>query len=154
MRGRTSQELNKLRQRVDEWRAREGGRGSQIPDQLWNDAVGVAQDVGVWATAKTLRFNYERLKARVNQAGGGEGIAMVRRTEPVERATATRGRHASTASKGNAGPSFVALEMGQLSSGARTVIELVGRHGDRMRVELTGGVDVVGLAQTLWSQQP
>jgi hypothetical protein len=154
MRRRTSQELNKLCQRVTEWRAREGGRGSQIPDQLWNDAVGVARDVGVWATAKTLRFNYERLRDRVKQAGGGEGTAMVRRTEPADRTTATRGRHDGAASKGNAGPSFVALEMGQLRSGARTVIELVGRHGDRMRVELTGGVDVAGLAQTLWSQRP
>lgn len=154
MRRSTSQELNKLRQRVAEWRAREGGRGSQIPDQLWNDAVGVARDVGVWATAKTLHFNYERLKDRVKQAGDGESIAMVRQAERAERATATRVKHAGVAPKGTAGPSFVALEMGQLCSAGRTVIELVGRHGDRMRIELTGGVDVVGLVQTLWSQQP
>ena len=153
MRRRTTQELTKLSQRVAEWRAREGGRGSRIPDQLWNDAVGVARDVGVWATAKALRFNYEALRDRAKQAGGSEGIAMASWAEPAERAITTRGRHAGIASKGNAGPSFVALEMGQLCSAGRTVIELVGRHGDRMRVELTGGVDVVGLAQTLWSQK-
>ena len=129
-----------------------GGR-SRIPDQLWSAAVGVARDVGVWATAKALRFNYEALRDRVKQADGGKDIARASLAEPAERAIAARGRYAGAASKGNAGASFVALEMGQLCSAGRTVIELVGRHGDRMRVELTGGVDVVGLAQTLWSQQ-
>jgi hypothetical protein len=154
MRRKTSQELNKLSQRVAEWRAREGGRGSRIPDELWNDAVGVARDVGVWATAKALRFNYEALRDRVKQAGGGEAIARASRAATGGRAIATRVKPGGDAPKETAGPSFVALELGQLCSGGRTVIELVGRHGDRMRVELAGGVDVVGLAQVLWSQQP
>jgi hypothetical protein len=48
---------------------------------------------------------------------------------------------------------FIALEMGSPADG-RTVIELHGRHGDRMRMEVSGGVDVYGLAEKFWSRRP
>jgi hypothetical protein len=30
----------------------------------------------------------------------------------------------------------------------------VGRQGDRMRVDVAGGVDLAGLVQAFWSRQP
>ena len=52
------------------------------------------------------------------------------------------------------GTRFIALEMGQLGGAGRTVIDLVGRQGERMRVEVAGGVDLSGLVQAFWSRQP
>ncbi len=124
-----SRQLVTVRQHVEHWRKRHGGKGSRIPADLWEEAVAVAGVEGLYATAQALRFNYERLKERVAWAEGKE--------------------------RGNGQSTFVELEMGQLCGGGRTVIELVGRHGDRMRVDVTGAsaVDVVGLTQSFWSRQ-
>ena len=126
-----SRQLVTVRQHVEHWRKRHGGKGSRIPVDLWEEAVAVARVEGLYATAQALRFNYERLKEWVARAEGKE-----------------RGN-------GNGRSAFVELEMGQLCDGGRTVIELVGRHGDRMRVDVTGAsaVDVVGLTQSFWSRQ-
>jgi len=155
---RKSPELKDLVKRVAEWRAREGGRGSRIPDQLWQGAVQASRTVGVWATAKALHFNYEALKRRFNQAGGREeatpskrgkvGIAsgagpMATWAKPADLGPMT----------GNAEASFVAFPIGELGAGGRAVIDLVGRHGDRMRVDVAGGVDIVGLVRTFWNGQ-
>ncbi len=165
---RTSTELNELGLRVTEWRKEHGGRGSRIPDQLWKDAVRVAQVVGTWATAKALHFNYDALRARVKQAGAegpakrggvaGEkraAVAMARGADPAPAcALATRVKRTEVPPNGHAGPSFIALEMGQLGGAGRTVIDLAGHHGDRMRIDVAGGVDLVSLVQTFWSRQP
>ena len=173
MEKRTTVELNDLCRRVAEWREKDGGRGSRIPDQMWRDAVRVARVEGVWATAKALRFNYEALRNRLRQSGdkgtavdwrrkgggaAGEKLGVVGMAKSGERSPAgvseTRARRNEVPTKGSAGPSFIALEMGQLGGASRTVIELLGRHGDRMRVDVAGGVDLVAVVQTFWSRQP
>lgn len=179
MRRRTSTELNELGQRVTEWREEHGGRGSRIPDQLWKDAVRVARVEGVWATAKALRFNYEALRSRLDQAGSSAsrgssgtvvqrpakrgGAAMRKRVEvarargvepvPTDAISASRVKGTDVPAQGHVGPSFIALEMGPLGGAGRTVIDLAGGHGDRMRVDVAGGgVDLVGLVQMFWSR--
>jgi hypothetical protein len=121
-----------------------------------------------------VRFNYQALRQRVElervggerandrvRGGGGQDAVRGRRTkigvaEGAERArVATRmkgsgGRRA----KEKAGPEFIALEMGQLGGVRRTVIDLESRHGDRMRFEVAGGVDIVSLVHRLWGGQP
>lgn len=149
----TSADLNELGQRVAAWREKAGGRGSTIPDQLWADAVCVARVNGVWATAKALRFNYGTLRDRVKDAAAP---AKRRGTTVVKRGKIAMARGAGAvasaiAPHGNVPPSFIALEAGQFGGAGRTVIDLVGRHGDRMRVDVASGVDVMGLIQTLWS---
>ena len=68
---KNSRELMAVQRRVEAWRRRGGGgRGSRIPEELWNEAVEVAQVAGVHATARALRFNYERLKERAGQSAG------------------------------------------------------------------------------------
>ena len=42
----------------------------------------------------------------------------------------------------------------QLNGGANLVVDLLGREGEQVRIELSGlsGMDVVALAQTLWKR--
>ena len=123
----TSRELVAVGRRVEDWRRGGGGRGSRIPEELWNEAVEVARVAGLYATARALRFNYERLKERAGQAAGKES--------------------------GNASR-FVALQLPQLNGGAKVVVDLLGRDGEHVRIELSGasGMDVVALAQAFWKR--
>ena len=58
-----SQELVELCARMSKWRQEGGGgRGSRIPEELWQEALGVARIDGLHATAQAARLNYERLK--------------------------------------------------------------------------------------------
>jgi len=125
----SSRELAAVRQRVERWREDHGGRGSRIPEDLWDEAAGLARVAGLWATARALRLNYDRLKSRVVVKAG-------------------KGRVAGRQESG-----FVDLGMGQLCGG-QTVLEMMGRGGERMRIEVTGvsTVDVVGLTRTFWSR--
>lgn len=130
MREKVFRELVAVRQRVERWRRKDGGRGSRIPEELWNEAASAARVHGVYATARALRFNYDRLKARAAVVEG-EGRSSKR-----------------------AASAFVELRM-EPGGAAGAVIELVGRRGDRMRIHLSGArtTEVVDLAQAFWSRQ-
>jgi hypothetical protein len=126
-------DLRRLCGRVERWRERREGARARVPEELWNAAVEVARVEGVHATAKAIRFNYYSLKDRVAQA---PSEAMV-----TKEAAATP---------------FVEVQMPALDArGDSTVVELVGRRGDRMRIVAgAGAVDVVGLAQAFWGREP
>jgi len=81
----------------------------------------------VYATARAVRFNYERLKRAVQAAGKQCGKLS----------------------------GFVALELPQVTGGAKMVVELVGGDGEQVRIELSGasGMEVVALAQTFWKRR-
>src|SRR6266545_1432275 len=129
-----SAELTRLTEAVAKWRAAGGGRGSRIPEELWNEAARVAQIDGTWRTAKAIAFRYDTLKKA--------GIVFGSTKAPA------------TAKVNDAPKSFVALEMGPaVVGGIRTVVELEGRHGDRMRLELAGSVDVRGWVEKFWGRQ-
>ena len=125
-----TQELMALQQRVEEWRRKHGGgRGSRIPKEMWNEAVNVTRTAGLYPTARALRFNYEKLKR----------LAASKVSPPKKQAT-----------------EFVTLQMPQQQpNGLKVVIDLAGRDGDQMRIEVTGGnpVDVVSLAQAFWPRR-
>ena len=176
--GRTTmtRELVELRARVEQWRREGGGRGATMPEELWQEAVRVAGSSGVWATAHSTRLKYESLKARVGKAAASAspvrsaplaaGRARVSAAErravsaprvgsrveaPGEGDRGARGRD-ERGSRGE-GARFVAVQVTAPAAGGRqTTIELVGRHGDRMRVDVAGGVDLVGLVQAFWSR--
>jgi len=130
MREKVSRELVAVRQRVERWRRKDGGRGSRIPEDLWNEAAGAARVCGVYRTARTLRLNYDRLKTRA-AATEGEG-----RSRKI------------------AASAFVELRMEPVGA-AGAVIELVSRRGEQMRIHLSGArtTDLVSLAQAFWSRQ-
>jgi hypothetical protein len=134
--------LEATRERLASWRQLHGGRGRPIPAALWSDAAEVARGHGVPETARTLRLDPRKLAKRVE-----EGVAIVPRgTSEIEQSTA-----------------FV--ELGGLALGGlalreprakATVVELVGREGDRVRVEVVGdagsAVDLVALARAFWGR--
>lgn len=125
-------QLGALRERVEQWRQQRGSRGERIPEELWNAAVEAARVEGVHATCRALRFNAYSLQARMPP-------------EPSE------GR-SETSETG----AFVELSMGQLGcGGGKTVVDLVGPRGGRMRIDVTGTspVDIVALAQAFWSRE-
>ena len=133
MSGSESQAMVKAREHVDRWRREHGGPGVRIPEDLWNEAVGVARVDGLSRTARALGLDHGRLKARAScSVAEGEGISDRPR-----------------------GATFVEMGIGALGS-SRTVVEFVGQDGDRMRIDVTGpsGVDVVGLSREFWSRQP
>ncbi len=156
MKRKASRELETLRQRVEAWRKKDGGgRGSRIPEALWKEAARIAGADGLWTTSRALRFNYMRLRDRVESARATKGqerkapAALLIRDEqrPV-------GRGALEASEQSA--RFVPLDIGGGLGGApKTVIDLVSWLGDRMRVEApTGSVDIAGLCYRFWSAAP
>ena len=61
---RVSKDLEALKTRVVEWRSKKK-RGSRIPEELWNEAVAVAQREGVSSTSRVTGFAYGDLKKRV-----------------------------------------------------------------------------------------
>jgi hypothetical protein len=150
MKRTTSMELKELGRRVAEWREEHGGRGSRIPDELWKDAARVARVEGVWGTAKALRFNYEALRDRVRQ--GGSGGVVVEGPRKIGGSASACAVRADVPASGSVGARFIALEMSQLGGVGRTVIDLVGRQGDRMRVDVAGAVDLAGLVGAFWSR--
>ena len=85
--------------------------------------------------SRALRVDYNRLKARVS----------------------SKATDATTTRRTGAGSdeAFVELETSQICGGCKTVIELGGRAGDRLRLEVAGKpeVDVVELTQVFLGQQ-
>jgi hypothetical protein len=138
--GATTGQLEALCGRVEHWRAHRDGGRSMVPEELWNAAVEVARALGVHATSKAIRFNDYSLKDRLVRA---DSTALAQR-KPDRDAT------------------FVEVQMPSLPLAPRepevndkTVVELVGTGGARMRIDVTGTsrVDVVGLAQAFWSRE-
>ena len=161
-----SQGLTELCRRMKEWRRVEGGgRGRRIPEELWAEAARVARVDGLYATARTARFNYERLKQRVGCAAPrAEAVedavaaapASARERSAVARRDGVKRSDSACADELGDGASvsgrFVAVEMAASRAGSQTTIELVGRAGERMRVEVGGEVDLVGVVQAFWRQ--
>jgi hypothetical protein len=58
--------LARARERLDRWRRKREKR--TIPEELWELAVELAADYGVYRTARALGLNYESLKKRVPAA--------------------------------------------------------------------------------------
>jgi len=65
-----SKQVTRARRRFEAWR-RKRKKGSRIPEELWESAVLVAQEVGVNRTSKTLNLDYYDLKNRVVSSARG-----------------------------------------------------------------------------------
>lgn len=120
-------ELEAARVALSAWRREFGGRGRPIPDALWAMAAAAARVEGVPTASRALKVDANRLAARMSASEGAELLPV----SPVQ---------------------FV--ELGSLSGrGAceRIVVELIGREGERVRVEIPT-LDVVALARAFWSR--
>ena len=129
---RRGQGLEATREALANWRRSHGGRGRPIPTALWLEAADVAGANGVAEVARALRLNPRKLAKLVEGGASRSGV------EPAQ---------------------FVDLgsfELGEPREQGKAVLELVGRDGERVRVEVVGGVgglvDLVGLARAFWSR--
>ena len=139
-----SVELKALKAKVDDWWKRRGRR-TRIPDELWAEAVKVAQIDGVWGTSRATRFQYPELKERLTTALRAPVPALMGKVvEPP------CGGGRANGVRAHGGEAFVELSMDALGARTRTVVELVGQGGDRMRVDAFGGVDLAGLARAFF----
>lgn len=143
-----SRELIQLCARLSQWRQEEGGgRGTRIPEELWQEAIRVACREGLYRTARAARLNYARLQQRSRTAGPA----------PVPDEKSRKGAIAASPTKpggGDASATFIPLSALPLSApvpAACTTIEMMAANGNRMRLEVPGSVDVAGLIQTFWS---
>lgn len=130
MTGRGGNRLEQARERVARWRAAHGGRGIPLPEELWTAAVEAARVDGVAAVARSLRMDWRRLEARLNQANA--------ELEPAE-----------------GGDGFVEIDAARLCVAPRTLIRFESAARGRMEIEL--GVemplDVVALARAFWDRR-
>ena len=122
--------LEQVEQRFRRWRESRK-RGEHIPAALWAAAVGLAKEHGLLRIAHALRVDDDRLKKRVEHAGG-------------------------SAPAGKVDTRFVELFAAPVSitAGLREcVVELENARGAKMRVELNGhGVaGLAGLCNAFWS---
>jgi hypothetical protein len=122
----TSIGLETTRRRIVRWRAARPYRGAPMPVTLWAAAVALAQQHGLSTTARTLRVDYGSLQRRLDAAGAGRVSS----------------------------PAFVEIPAAPLSGLGPCVIDLAGRRGRRLRIEVTGVTvaDLVTLAQVAWGR--
>ena len=119
--------LARTQDELAEWRRTHGGPGRRIPEELWAAAAEVAREQGVAPTARRLRLRAERLEQLV-----------------VALDDAERGRSFE----------FVEFQCEKIGVPGQTVLQLVGRDGEQLRIEVPGTrtVDLVSIARAFWSR--
>jgi hypothetical protein len=112
--------IAQLQRQLEQFRSSQPGR-TKLPEALWQAAVELARQHGVYAVAHPLRLDYTRLKQRLS-------------------GTASRPR------KGN-NPAFIELIGPPPAALPECVIEFESASGSKMRVQFKGAVppDWVGL---------
>ena len=126
--------LEAAREALASWRRTHGGRGRPIPPALWSKAADVARGVGVPEVARALRLDAGKLARLVEGEMESAPRSGVEAADFVE---------------------LGSLELGMAREPRRTVLELVGHEGDRVRVEVGdgGGVDLVSIARAFWGRR-
>jgi len=115
-------DLQKLRRRLDAWRARCRGPNGRIPEALWSAAVVRARRAGVEPVADALRLNAAALRRRVETA------AAAKPAPPLT-------------------PAFV--ELGLVAPTATCQFEVEAPDGAKLSIWMTGPApDLAGLLAT------
>ncbi len=142
--------IAEVKARIEHWRATRNHRGPMAAE-LWSEAGRLAREHGIYAIARALRVNYEALKSKTGGAGvktrsvrlpalplpnGGRSRAVIGPlgVPPAERETERKA-------------AFIRLEPPVLSPLGSTIVEVCGKDGTRLSVQLpvAVAVDVVGL---------
>jgi len=108
--------MEQARQQLESWRRTRPHR-SRIPERIWAAAVELARQHGIYSTARTLRLDHTRLKARLESARRASGV----RSQPAYR-------------RAQRAPALVELIGPRPGSFPEGVEELEGPRG-RMRIE-------------------
>lgn len=123
----TSIRLEHARRRIARWRETRTHRGAPMPTALWAAAVAIAQRDGLYQTARGLGVDYGSLKRRLNASSGA--AAKI------------------------ASPAFIEVGAARPTDLGACVIEVTGRDGRQLRVEVSGlpVSDLVVLTQGVWT---
>ena len=105
--------IAQLQRQLEQFRSSQPGR-TKLPESLWQAAVELARQYGIYAVAHPLRLDYTRLKQRLG------GIA-------------------SPAPKGN-GPAFIELMGHPTAALPECVIEFESASGGKMRIQWKAAV--------------
>jgi len=122
-----------VRTRIERWR-RTRKKRTQMPEDLWTAAVGLARVHGVYGMSQALTVNYETLRRRTTDS---------RKPKGTRRSGTTAG--------------FIELDAGQFvgtPDPTGTVVELVDRDGAKLTIRFPGSrqVDFEGLANWFWGR--
>ena len=104
--------IAQLEQQLAQWRSTNQPR-ARLPETLWNAAVELARQYGVYRTAHSLRLDYVGLKERLLGSG-------------------TRSRKQARKPRK---PAFVELFAPQSAKPEELVIEFESARGDKMRIQ-------------------
>jgi hypothetical protein len=123
--------LERTRRRFEQWRRTRKAR-TRIPDSLWDAAVRMANQYGIWQTSKALRVAYYALKERV---------------EKEANATSLRNGNQSK---------FIELPVASGIDTPQCTVELEDGAGAKMRVHLQGMEvpDLVALCRSFRGLEP
>jgi hypothetical protein len=147
------QDMRRVYQRFERWRSAHTGR-LPIPERLWAAAVELAQQHGVFATAKALHLEYGKLKRLADALVPGLK-GRVEKAPTALRQTQVITRHRTTVPRGARvrprPPAFVELLAPRPGSSRECRVELEG-PGGRMRIEVKGiaTAELVALSRALW----
>lgn len=129
--GEISNQLQQLGGRLKEWRDSQTPR-RRLPEELWEAAVVVARQEGIYQTARALRLDYANLKRRIETTGGKEAIAPPT-FQQDRRSVKRRRKLAASVKRGTEPATFVELVAGAI--GGDCLIEVEG-GGGRMRIQM------------------
>ena len=62
----TPEPILQLQRQLEDFRSSQPGR-VKLPESLWQSAVGLARQYGIWPVAHPLRLDYMRLKKRLGE---------------------------------------------------------------------------------------
>ena len=118
--------LEQTRRRITRWRETRTHRGAPMPAALWTAAIALAQQHGLYTTARALHLDYGSLKKRRDAAGAARVAA----------------------------PAFVELLAARPTELGPCIIDLEAPQGGRMRIEVSGVTvaDLVTLTQSAWGR--
>ena len=123
--------LEAVRNQFETWRKRRRCRG-EIPEALWQAAVGLCREHSMCEVSRSLRLNYNGLKNRV-----------------------TRARDRSPAVGQGPDLNFIKLELGAPITPSECLVEMEAANGSKMRMSFRGvlrDVDPVELSRAFWRQ--
>jgi hypothetical protein len=104
----TPEPILQLQRQLEDFRSSQPGR-VKLPESLWQAAVGLARQYGIWPVAHPLRLDYMRLKKRLGAV------------PPSHRRKATP-------------PAFIEVVTAQPPVLEGCVIEFESPHGEKMRI--------------------
>ena len=105
--------ITQLQRQLDQFRSTQPGR-TKLPEPLWQAAVGLARQHGVYAVAHPLRLDYTRLKQRLGDI-------------PKRQQKASK-------------PAFIEFLGGGSAAVSECVIEFESATGSKMRIQWKAAV--------------